>query len=161
MGVTRCGVRDRRPLDPPPVVRLRLYEVRECGPANYREEELTNLTYALYWFRRCTDLHDIHYTEKSRMPGGHAKSTYSLYRKPRQARFFRVLHIGATWVLRLPVAPMNTLPGTKPPSYVRNTHIRRRFLRVKILRVLTRHPQRNVYQCHPPPAATVDCGLIQ
>ncbi|KAI0729710.1 velvet factor-domain-containing protein [Fomitopsis betulina] len=39
----KCGLRDRRPLDPPPVARLRLYEVRDPGVEIFRGEEITDL----------------------------------------------------------------------------------------------------------------------
>ncbi|KAH9931954.1 velvet factor-domain-containing protein [Fomitopsis serialis] len=40
----KCGIRDRRPVDPPPVLRLRLYEVSDVDTAAQREEELVHLS---------------------------------------------------------------------------------------------------------------------
>ncbi|KZT64602.1 hypothetical protein DAEQUDRAFT_603348 [Daedalea quercina L-15889] len=39
----KCGLSDRRSLDPPPVVRLRLYEVHNSHTRNHREEELAEV----------------------------------------------------------------------------------------------------------------------
>ncbi|KAH9829985.1 velvet factor [Rhodofomes roseus] len=40
----KCGTKDRRPLDPPPVVSLRLFEVRDAGTPLQAEWELGNLS---------------------------------------------------------------------------------------------------------------------
>ncbi|KAH9931918.1 velvet factor [Fomitopsis serialis] len=40
----KCAVKDRRPLDPPPVVRLRLFELDNVGTMQETEHELTNLS---------------------------------------------------------------------------------------------------------------------
>lgn len=41
----RCGLKDRRPLDPPPVVGLRLFEVSNVGTSAEKEQELSDLSY--------------------------------------------------------------------------------------------------------------------
>ncbi|KAH9829984.1 velvet factor-domain-containing protein [Rhodofomes roseus] len=40
----KCGIRDRRPVDPPPVVRLRLFQVHDAHTSAQWEEELVNLS---------------------------------------------------------------------------------------------------------------------
>ncbi|KZT70814.1 hypothetical protein DAEQUDRAFT_810404 [Daedalea quercina L-15889] len=40
----KCGIKDRRPLDPPPVVKLRLFEVANPGTAQETERELVDVT---------------------------------------------------------------------------------------------------------------------
>ena len=54
----RCGNRDIRPIDPPPIVRLSIYEVFNVGSPAQHEKELDQISYVLYASSASPTSHD-------------------------------------------------------------------------------------------------------